>query len=58
LARKISVFGHIVTKEGISMDPAKVEAIVSWPRPINISEVRNCLGMAACFRTCIEGFSN
>ncbi|GJX76625.1 reverse transcriptase [Tanacetum coccineum] len=34
---------HIVTSEGITMDPAKVEAITKWPRPTSVTEVRRIL---------------
>jgi len=37
---RVQFLGHIVTKHGISVDPGKVEAIVNWPRPTNVSEVR------------------
>ena len=36
---KVQFLGHIVTKDGISVDLTKVEAIVNWPRPTNVSEV-------------------
>jgi len=36
---RVQFLGHIVTKDGISVDPAKVEAIVNWPRPINVSDM-------------------
>lgn len=31
--QKISFLGHVVTKEGISMDPTNVKVIMDWPRP-------------------------
>ncbi|KAL0554093.1 hypothetical protein IC582_008004 [Cucumis melo] len=31
--RKVTVLGHVVSSEGVSMDPAKIEAVTNWPRP-------------------------
>ena len=36
----IKFLGHIISQEGIKVDPAKVEAITSLPRPINIQELQ------------------
>jgi len=36
---KVDFLGHVISREGISVDPAKVTAVVDWPRPANISEV-------------------
>ncbi|GJS62267.1 putative reverse transcriptase domain-containing protein [Tanacetum coccineum] len=36
--------------EGITMDPAKVEAITKWPRPTSVTEVRSFLGLAGYYR--------
>nr|KYP38009.1 Retrovirus-related Pol polyprotein from transposon 17.6 [Cajanus cajan] len=33
--------GFIVSKEGVQVDPEKIEAIQEWPTPRNVSEVRN-----------------
>jgi len=49
--------GHIVTKDGISVDPAKIEAIVNWPRSTKVSKVRSFLGITGCYRRFVEGFS-
>nr|GFA79431.1 retrotransposon protein, putative, Ty3-gypsy subclass [Tanacetum cinerariifolium] len=35
----VASLGHIVSSEGITMDPAKVEAITKWPRPMSVTEI-------------------
>ena len=44
--KEVSFLGHIVSTEGIRVDPAKIEAIVSWKPPQNVIEVRSFLGLA------------
>jgi hypothetical protein len=43
---KIHYLGHIISGEGISMDPTKVQAIVEWPTPTDVQEVRSFKGLA------------
>ncbi|KAL0554084.1 hypothetical protein IC582_007995 [Cucumis melo] len=31
--RKVTFLGHVVSSEGVSVDPAKIEAVTNWPRP-------------------------
>ncbi|GKA02720.1 putative reverse transcriptase domain-containing protein [Tanacetum coccineum] len=42
---QVAFLGHIVSADGITMDPAKVEAITKWPRPTPVTEVRSFLGL-------------
>ena len=42
--KEVSFLGHIVSAKGIRVDLAKIEAIVSWKPPQNVTEVRSFLG--------------
>ena len=55
--KKVSFLGLIVYAEGIRVDPAKIEAIVSWKAPRNVIEVRSFLGLAGYYRWFVKGFS-
>ena len=50
--------GHVISEAGIFVDPSKVEVVVDWARPTNVSEIRSFLGLANYCRRFVEGFSH
>ncbi|KAG8485711.1 hypothetical protein CXB51_019027 [Gossypium anomalum] len=48
--REVGFLGHIVSGEGIRVDPSKISAIVDWKPPRNVSEVKSFLGLAGYYR--------
>ena len=49
--------GHVVLRDGIFVDPRKIEAIVNWEQPKNVSKIRSFLGLAGYYRQFVEHFS-
>ena len=54
---KINYLGHNISDEGIYVDPEKIEAIMNWPTPRNVTDVISFMGLVGYYRGFIEGFS-
>jgi hypothetical protein len=54
---RVIFLGHVNSKGGITVDPAKVEAVTNWKRLESSTEIRSFLGLARYYCPFIEGFS-
>ena len=55
--REVSFLRHIVSKEEIRVDPKKIEVIIEWKPPKNVTEVHSFLGLAGYYKRFVKGFS-
>ncbi|GJU75751.1 putative reverse transcriptase domain-containing protein [Tanacetum coccineum] len=54
---RVQFLGHVIDRQGIHVDPAKIESIKDWASPKTPTEIRQFLGLAGYYRRFIEGFS-
>ena len=49
--------GRIILEEGICIDPKRIEAILNWPTPKNVTDLSSFMGLDGYYRRFIEGLS-
>ncbi|EOY19242.1 Uncharacterized protein TCM_044240 [Theobroma cacao] len=55
--KAISFLGHVVSKDGVQVDPKKVEVVEKWPRPTSVTELESFLGLACYYSRFVKDFS-
>ena len=54
---EVAFLGHVVSGNGVAVDPSKVAAVTEWKSPTSVGEIRGFLGLAGYYRSFIENFS-
>jgi hypothetical protein len=55
--KEVQFLGHVLSAEGVAVDPGKVKDILNWKPPISVHEVRSFLGMTGYYPRFIPDFS-
>ena len=43
-SRQVVYLGHVISEQGVAVDPEKIRSVVEWPIPRNVKGVRVFLG--------------
>ncbi|MCI75458.1 retrotransposon protein, partial [Trifolium medium] len=54
---KVNFLCHVILREGIAVDPAKIDIVLSWKQPQTVTDVRSFVDLAGYYRRFIEGFA-
>jgi hypothetical protein len=55
--KQVAFLGHAISKGGISVDPSKVQYVLSRKAPTSVSDIQSFLGLAGYYQRFIEGSS-
>jgi hypothetical protein len=55
--KQVSFLSHIISEEGISVDPSKIQDVLSWNAPTSVGDVNSFIGLVGYYREFIKGFS-
>nr|KYP38538.1 Retrovirus-related Pol polyprotein from transposon 297 family [Cajanus cajan] len=54
----INYLGHVVSAQGVQVDTQKIDAVINWPLPQNITQLRGFLGLTGYYRHFVKGYAS
>ena len=58
LRHRVDFLGHVVSKDGVEVDPKKVDKVVNWPPPKTLTNLRSFLGLCTYYQSFIKDYSS
>ena len=57
LRKKVAFLGHVISEDGVKPDPEKIKAVIQFPTPRNVKNVRQALGFFGYYRRFIPEYT-